>query len=454
MRLLKLVFSKLFICIFFIAALVAAIIFLCLYIHSLLPVAAAFGLYYLLSVIAALSLMLSVSPPPFKCAWLIAVIALPVGGAVLYFLSYLSRCEHGGRTAMLPPCGCDSAVYYFDGAALLDGLIKGVSEAEVSVRLEFYIFAKGKIWKRLDEELKKALARGCRVMIIYDGLGSALRAPKRDFRALSRLGAQIKVFNRILPLPVSRLNFRDHRKIAAIDGKRVFIGGVNIADEYANLTSPHGHWKDGGALLTGQIAEVYENLFDTLFDGTDLFKEQADARGSYTVTPICDRPEERGSNYENAVAAAIYAARKRVWVFTPYLCMGDKLSDALIYASERGVDVKIIIPYIPDKKLTYLITLTCARELSENGVGVWLYSPGFMHFKGVLCDGKAFLGSYNFDFRSMWLNHECGVCADGVLASELAHDFERTLGLCSPLKPPTKIVRFAGKLLYLFAPLV
>lgn len=454
MRFLKLVFSKLFICVFFIAALVAAIIFLCLYIHSLLPVTAALGLYYLLSVIAALSLMLAESPSPFKCAWLVAVIALPVGGAVLYFLSYLSRCEQGEPTALPPPCGCDGALYFSDGADFLNGLIESVSLAKVSVRLEFYIFAKGEIWSRLCGELKGALSRGCKVLIIYDGLGSALRTPKRDFKALKRLGAQIKVFNRLLPLPVSRLGFRDHRKIAAIDGERVFLGGVNIADEYAHITAPHGHWKDGGALFKGQIAKVYEEIFDSLFDGIKTVENPPAPCGDFMITPVYDSPDERGSNYENAVAAAIYAAERRVWVFTPYLCMGDKLRDALIFSAASGRDVKIVIPYIPDKRLTYKITLACAHELREKGVDVQLYKPGFMHFKGVLCDGKAFVGSYNFDFRSMWLNHECGVYGEGELADGLARDFEKTLPLCAPLKPAGKAARFFGRLFYLFAPLV
>ncbi|MDE7087823.1 MAG: PLDc N-terminal domain-containing protein [Clostridia bacterium] len=230
---------------------------MCFYVHSLLPAAAAVGLSYALGLIAALCLLFGDSPSEFKCGWLIIIVALPVGGAVLYYLSYLSRCQKCQKAAALPEATCFSYEYFSDGAPFLDRLINLVSSAKKEVFLEFYIISKGHIWGALCRELRKALRRGVTVKIIYDGLGSALRAPKSDFKALKRNGAQIKVFNKILPLPVSRLNFRDHRKIAVIDGEAVFLGGVNIADEYANLSSPHGHWKDGGAVFFGQIAAVY-----------------------------------------------------------------------------------------------------------------------------------------------------------------------------------------------------
>lgn len=459
MRFLKFVFSRFFICITVIAALVAAIIFLCVYIHSLLPAAAAIALSYLVSLVAALSMLAYDSPAEFKCVWLILIVALPVSGAVLYFLSRLNRKRKQSADVPAPPVSsCSSFEYFTDGATMLDRLVSLVSTAKKQVYLEYYIISKGHIWGAMCRELKIALARGVEVKIIYDGLGSALRAPKKDFKELARAGAQIKVFNRLSPLPVSRINFRDHRKIAAIDGDAVFLGGVNIADEYANLTSPHGYWKDGGALFFGNIAAVYSRIFLASFNEEipDWSAYMPQLTEKYTLYPVADEPERAGSCCEDTLAAALYAAKERVYIFTPYLCVGDKLHSALTYAARRGADVKIIIPEIPDKKLTYAITRSYSERLTSEGVKVYTYTPGFLHFKAAVCDDNFLLGSYNLDFRSMRLNYECAVSGRGELADEIARDFNVCVALSRPFaaKKRRAAGRLSHSLLRLFAPLV
>lgn len=458
MRFLKFVFSRFFICITVIAALIAAIIFLCVYIHSILPAAAAIALSYLFSLIAALHLLAGNSPAEFKCVWLILIVVLPVSGAVLYCLSVLSRTQKAPRTPPLSASSCTAYEYFTDGATYLDRLTALISTAKREVLLEFYIISKGHIWGAMFRELKKALERGVEVKIIYDGLGSALRTPKKDFKTLIKAGAQIKVFNRLLPLPVSRLNFRDHRKIAVIDCDAVFLGGVNVADEYANLTAPHGYWKDGGALFFGDIADVYARIFLSAFGGEKIRScgNMPRLTGRYPLFPVADEPDRAGSACEDMLAAALYSARERVYIFTPYLCMGDKLHDALVFAAARGADVKIIIPAIPDKKLTYAITRTYCERLAGEGVKVFTYTPGFMHFKGAVCDQTALVGSYNFDYRSMRLNYECGVFGGGELADEMARDFAACLALSKPLELKKRCAagKFTHSLLRLFAPLV
>lgn len=458
MRFLRFVFSRFFICITVIAALIAAIIFLCVYIHSILPAAAAIALSYLFSLIAALHLLAGNSPAEFKCVWLILIVVLPVSGAVLYCLSVLSRTQKAPRTPPLSASSCTAYEYFTDGATYLDRLTALISTAKREVLLEFYIISKGHIWGAMFRELKKALERGVEVKIIYDGLGSALRTPKKDFKTLIKAGAQIKVFNRLLPLPVSRLNFRDHRKIAVIDCDAVFLGGVNVADEYANLTAPHGYWKDGGALFFGDIADVYARIFLSAFGGEKIRScgNMPRLTGRYPLFPVADEPDRAGSACEDMLAAALYSARERVYIFTPYLCMGDKLHDALVFAAARGADVKIIIPAIPDKKLTYAITRTYCERLVGEGVKVFTYTPGFMHFKGAVCDQTALVGSYNFDYRSMRLNYECGVFGGGELADEMARDFAACLALSKPLELKKRCAagKFTHSLLRLFAPLV
>lgn len=428
MRLLKFLFSRFFICISVIAALIAAIIFLCVYIHSLLPAAAAIALAYLLSATAATATLIKDVPEAFACAWLAVIIFLPIVGAVSFALYSASRRKAGSETPYPDKAYFDGFEYFDDGGEFLERLIEFSDSAKKSIYLEFYIVAKGKVWSRVYNSLTSALNRKVEVKIIYDGLGSALRAPLKDFKKLKAAGAEIKIFNKLIPAPVSRLNFRDHRKIAAFDDRAVFLGGVNIADEYSNLTSPHGYWKDGGALFFGQIAKVYSRIF--LCDFSQTPPPPCGGDGKFPILPVTDGPENRGSLCEDILARAIYSAEKKVYIFTPYLCVSQKLCDALAFACKRRVEVKIIIPGVPDKKLTYSITRAYCKKLVSRGAEIYEYSPGFMHLKGVICDNRALLGSYNLDFRSLQLNRECGVWAGRELADKMSADFESSLTQC------------------------
>ena len=439
------VFSRLFFCIIVIAVIFTAIIFLCLYLQSLLPAALGVVIAYALSLTCALFLFCRDGRNDYKCAWLAVIAALPVVGAILYAFSCTGIAKR--ESAAPPPLSSyDECEYFKDGARYLGKLRECVAAAEKRVYLEFYIISKGRIWGLLCRELLKALERGVSVKIIYDGLGSAAHAPKKDCRMLEKAGAEIKVFNKLLPFPVSRLNCRNHRKIAAIDGKTVFLGGVNIADEYANLSSPHGYWKDGGIMFKGAIAADYERIFLADFYGQAPDSAADNGEGSAgerdgesrahrrkILRVVADQPANVDGCCEELIAAKIYSASERVCIFTPYLCVGEKLKDALLYAAGRGTRVRIIVPEIPDKRITYEITLSFAAELCARGIEVYRYTPGFLHAKCVICDDEVLLGSYNFDFRSMRLNYECGVWAGSEVARLAAEDFNESLILCRRL---------------------
>ncbi|MGN1061380.1 MAG: phosphatidylserine/phosphatidylglycerophosphate/cardiolipin synthase family protein [Candidatus Coproplasma sp.] len=472
MRILRFLFSKLFISLFVIAALCAAIIILCVILHSLLPIAAAICLAYLLSLGATLYLLSGEGAAAFKCAWLAAVVALPVIGAVLCFICH-AYSPKGGYGKLMPQAEYDKYEFFNDGGIFLKRLTELISQAKKSVYLEFYIIAKGEIWSNIFVNLRSALERGVEVKIIYDGLGSALRAPKRQFNELKAKGAKIKAFNRLLPMPLSRINIRDHRKIAVIDDRAAFIGGVNIADEYAHITAPHAYWKDGGALFFGRAAGVFSRLFLSLFngeelpentpaDGEDLPSDSLESNGKefngndLILTPVADMPDRGGGVFEDAIAAAIYGAERRIYIYTPYMCFGEKLCDALSFAARRGVEVIVLIPAVPDKKLPYAITKIYARKLNQSGVIIYEYTPGFMHFKGAVFDDTAFIGSYNFDFRSTRLNYENGAFCSGGLAKDMADDFISCLQLSQPVsfKKQSALGRLWASVLCLFAPLV
>lgn len=446
MRAVKFIFSRLFFCILVIAVISAAIIFLCLYLHSLLPAALGAAAAYALSITSALILLLRDGRVDYKCAWLAVIAALPFIGAILYALSCTGSAPRQDNPIPPPLSHYDEFEYFKDGARYLSRLRERISEAKERVYLEYYIIAEGCIWGLICKELESALARGVDVAIIYDGLGSGSVAPVKDFGRLSAMGAHIRVFNKPKPFPVSRLNCRNHRKIAAIDGKTVFLGGVNIADEYANITSPHGYWKDGGIMLCGQVAKDYSDIFTDDFHipaRTKKGRAQGDnaggrkgaqKRGTNKLRIVADAPTLVNGCCEELVAAKIYSAQKTVCIFTPYLCVGEKLKDALIYAAGRGAKVRVIIPEIPDKKITFEISLTYAAELCRHGIEIYRYKPGFMHAKCVICDGETLLGSYNFDFRSMRLNYECGIWAGGEITERVKSDFEETLAISTRIE--------------------
>lgn len=450
------VFSRPTLSLTLIAAYLSAIIFLCFYIPSLLSFGAAVAGVYVLSASVALTLVCGDRPPEYKCAWLCFIAAVPVVGAVMYVIfKYRSKaCERTlnfvGRSVP-PRISYDDCAYFADGAGYFERLFAEIERAEINVYLEYYIIAEGEIFSRLHDCLARALARGVEVKIIADGLGSALRLPRRRLKELERGGAELCIFHRLSPLPASRLNFRDHRKIAAIDGKIAFLGGINIADEYAGITSPHGYWKDTGFCITGKAAEFFKELFLSVWSGCREISPPDARDGEKLFLPVYDSPPVQSGLCEDVLCAAIYAAKKRVWAFTPYLCLDERLKKAFTFAAARGADVIIIIPHVPDKKLAFRLTLAYSAELQARGVKIYEYTPGFMHAKCVICDDKCILGSYNLDFRSMSLNYECGGAFDGKIVDEVAKDFTDCLALSQPEKPCAK--NKCSALLKLFAPL-
>lgn len=444
-------------CLFIIVVTYAAIIFLCLYLHSVLPAAAGAAGAYALSLFTAIALFCGDMRIDYKCAWLAVIAALPVIGAVLYVFS-----RTGGDKAKADPpvtAGCTDYEYFKDGAPYLARITECIPKAKSKVYLEFYIISKGHIWGEIFKQLVDALGRNVSVMIIYDGLGSALHAPKKQLKRLKKLGAEIKVFNKLRPFPVTRLNSRNHRKIAVIDGAKVFLGGVNIADEYANLKSPHGYWKDGGIMLCGDVAKVYEEIFLTDFYGENHMPrkpEQCFKPHSLPLLAVTDAPASKQGFCEELLTSKIYSARERVLIMTPYLCTGEKIRDALVSAARRGVDVKIIIPHTPDKRVAYELSLSFAEELTRRGITVYRYTPGFMHAKCVVCDDEALLGSYNFDYRSMSINYECGIWAGGNIAKDAIADFRECAAVSAVYRQgkvllPRRVLR---AFLQLLAPLV
>lgn len=441
-------FSRLFVCLIALALYITGIILLCIYLPAMLSVGAAAAASFALSAAAAFKAVTDPYPAEYRCARLFIIAFVPVIGAALYFASSLRRKPDWGNLKIVGKA-CGDCAYYADGRDFFADLFSAVDGAKRSVYLEFYIFSDGQVFNGLFTRLKAALKRGVEVKIIADGLGCALRLPSKKFRILRKSGAEIKIFNGLFPPPLSRLNFRDHRKIAVIDGKVAFSGGINIADEYADIIRPHGKWKDCAFRVNGSAATVFQELFSACWSGDrECILPPCDGR---EIVPVFDCPPSHAGSGSAALLKAIYSAERRVWAFTPYLCLDERLFAAFENAAGRGADVRIIIPAVPDKKAAYALTCDCAARLKEKGANIYVYTPGFMHAKAVICDDGCFLGSYNLDFRSMWLNSECGIYIDGDATDDVVKDFTECLRLSSPFNARRK--RWAFMAYRLFGPL-
>ena len=467
----EILFKLTFWIILLIAAQVAAIIFLSLYIPYFMPVALAFVVVWLLSAISATLLFTRKGAAEVKCVWFVIIAAVPVAGALIYLLASVKRRPHailnvkkegenGVYSAANALCGTCAAGYshvkYFEsGTEFFNSAIPAIKGAKKSVYLEFFIISRGHIFNAFIQALECAAANGAEIKVILDGVGSAFRVNKKDLKRLKNLGAEVKIFHKLTPLPHAKINVRDHRKIITVDGKVAYTGGVNLADEYANIVLPHGYWKDTGVAVYGSAAKIFEGMFLSMWHGKYEMPAPDILQGEKLCLPFYDSPPHR-SFCEDAFINAIYSATNRVHIFTPYFCVSEKTAAALSFTARRGVEVKIIIPHIPDKKYAFAVSKAFARTLQESGVEFFEYTPGFMHAKSLICDDKVFIGSYNFDFRSTRYNYECGILFEGGPCEEIERDFQNCLTLSIPLVKgkASRLKRTSRFFLRFFAPLI
>ena len=323
------------------------------------------------------------------------------------------------------------------------------------------------MWGSILKILADKASQGVDVRVMYDGMCeiSTLTAdyPKR----LAKLGIKCKPFSPITPFLSTHYNYRDHRKILVIDGKTAFNGGVNLADEYINREERFGHWKDTAVMLRGSAVRSFTLMFLQMWNLTEEnpswdecdFTEEAASDGY--VIPYCDCPLDGDKVGENVYMDILYRARDHVHIMTPYLILDNELERALRYAAQRGVDVKIILPGIPDKKLAYSLAKTHYKSLISSGVEIYEYTPGFVHAKVFVSDyEKAVVGTINLDYRSLYHHFECATYMYKTSCiSDIEKDFDETLSKCRKVTPETikneKITyKISGAIMKVLAPLM
>lgn len=313
-------------------------------------------------------------------------------------------------------------IEYLDiGEKYLEKLLIDLKKAEKYIFLEYFIIAKSSMWEQIYSILEEKSKEGVKIYILTDQIGSNRRTPDCFKENFNNPNIYTKMFNPIFPFLSIHINYRDHRKIAVIDGRIAYTGGINIGDEYINKTSTLGHWKDTGVRITGKSVTNFVIMFlrmwnienkNKILNYSDFVLEEPNYPNDDNgfILPFCDGPHNHNNPSENTYINMINSAKRSVYITTPYLILDNETLISLTNAALAGIDVRIIIPHIPDKKIVFTLSRSYYEKLLKAGVKIYEYEKGFIHSKMCVVDSSvAVIGTINFDFRSLYLNYECGV---------------------------------------------
>ena len=365
---------------------------------------------------------------------------------------------------------CD-LTYYDNASDGLEAQLVEMRKAKSFIFMEYHAIEDKESWARIEEVLVDRVRNGVEVRIIYDDMGSITFIDTSFEKKMTSLGIQCQAFNPLSPGLNVFYNNRDHRKITVVDGRVGFTGGYNLANEYFNITHPYGMWKDTGIRLEGDAVKSLTVTFLEMWCVVNKNKKiKANAylpdykyipRQSGFVQPYADGPLHRNRLAENVYISLLNKANHYCYFITPYLIITNEMVNAMALASHRGVDVRIITPGIPDKKMVYRVTRSFYGVLVENGVRIYEWSPGFCHAKMcVVDDCMATVGTINLDFRSLYHHFENGCFIyDSPIVYDIKKDFLNTFDECTEvtelyLDKASRPMVFKDQLLRLFAGLL
>ena len=343
----------------------------------------------------------------------------------------------------------DTQVTYFpNGQSKWEELLRQLEKAEKYVFLEYFIIDEGLMWGKVLELLARKAKEGVDVRVLYDGTNEFTTLPHSYQKQLRDLGIQCKVFSPVAPIVSTHYNYRDHRKIFIIDGKVAFNGGINLADEYIGRVKRFGEWKDTAVMLTGNAVRSFTLMFLQMWCFDDKHAEfqsflepvrpwTESAEGF--VAPFGDCPLDADKVGERVYMDILNRAQKYVHIMTPYLILDSETETALKFAAERGVEVSLILPGIPDKKIPYALAKTHYASLLASGVKIYEYEPGFVHAKVFVSDDReAVVGTINLDYRSLYHHFECATWMYGVdCVAQIEQDFQDTCKACRQVTAKT-----------------
>lgn len=446
--------------------------------------------------------------PDYKIPWLLFVLIIPIAGFMLYFIFYSRKlqkkfirrlntlkghtykaderlitelAEENPVAAAQARMLCNIAEthlftntrqeYFSLGEDMFRRLLIDLNSAEKFIYMEYFIIEEGIFWNTILDILKRKSSEGVEIKVLYDDIGCMMTLPGIYHKILKSYGIEAAPFSRLKGNANSEFNNRSHRKITVIDGKIGYTGGVNIADEYINEIEKFGHWKDTAIRLEGDAVCELTKLFLVDFGinvkkmpvlRKDLYPKQTEINESGYLIPFGDGPHPI---YEHRVGKSVIknmlsGAVKYVWITSPYLIIDNDLCTDFENAALRGVDVRIIVPHIPDKKIIFVMTRSFYHRLMKAGVKIYEYEPGFIHAKSYLVDDAyAMLGTINLDYRSLVHHFENGVwmykCeAVKELKADMVDTLEKSIEVTPVMFKTNLLQRIICSVMKIFAPMM
>ena len=466
-------------------------------------------LVFLISVATVIAIVNRSMSPESKVTWLI-VTFVPVFGPLLYLmfgerrlskkelkqlqeLNSIAFHENNGRQLHLqlqetdkPAYGIINALLHMDsnaevydqtdsqffasGEEMWQQMLEDLKRAEKFIFLEYYIVDEGLMWDSILEILEEKASQGVEVKMLYDDIGCMVTLPGDYTVYLRSKGIDAHKFNKVIPRMTVAYNNRDHRKILVIDGQISYTGGINLADEYINHIERFGHWKDSGIRIDGPATQAFTRLFlmnwyinrGEISDFDQYHLENQTRSGSGLCIPYGSGPKPI---YQMKVGKIVYQnlinqAEDFVYITTPYLIIDYDLTEDIKNAAMRGVDVRIVTPHIPDKKLIQLVTRGAYPDLLSAGVRIFEYTPGFIHSKQMIVDDRfAAVGTINLDYRSLVHHYENAVLlykteSIADIRKDFEGIFEQSQEIFSDTINPTWYQMMIKEVTQLFAPML
>ena len=412
-----------------------------------------------ISILVVLKIVNRKINPSYKLAWTMLILCLPIFGLVLYLvfgrsriaaymqdrfnemlmksgnllqtdpeihdlleaedISACNQSDYIYHNAGYPIHGNTTAEYFQVGDDMFPVLVRELEQAQHYIFIEYFIIHDGVMWRTILDILERKVQEGVDVRLIYDDMGCLTTLPHKYYETMRSKGIKCQVFNPFRPILNIIQNNRDHRKFCIIDGYVGFTGGVNLADEYINAEQRFGYWKDAALRVEGDAAWNFTVMFLNFWNAFRPSETDYDAFRPMprvplvpdgVVQPYADSPLDEEPMAETVYLNILAQAKQYVYIYTPYLAIGEEMLDALKNAAKRGVDVRLVLPGIPDKKLVFRLSRSYYLPLLRAGVRIYEFTPGFLHAKcWVSDDSTAVVGSINMDYRSLFLHFECGV---------------------------------------------
>lgn len=469
-------------------------------------------IFQIISIILVIFILNHSMSPSAKMPWMLLILIFPVLAGVLFFMAFdnktrkhykehrmfikdhFSKYEQQNNKIINDVLQVDPYVasqsnyilkhanhpletnttfrYYDVGEKMFHDMITDLKNAKQFIFLEYFIINEGYMFTTIIDILKEKAMSGLDVRLVYDDIGCLGLIPYDTYKQLAKFNIKTYRFNPFRPILSIKHNTRDHRKICVVDGYIGYTGGLNIADEYINKINRFGHWKDTAIRFYGEGVSQLTLMF--LETWTFYSKEEIDI-DSYLPNKYTDEKFKSdgylqiyGDSPLNSelLGQSVYInilnqAIDYVYIFTPYLIVDNEMIFTLCLAAKRGIDVRIVLPFHPDKWYVHLESRSYYPRLIEAGVKIYEYTPGFMHAKSFLADDKiGVIGTINLDYRSLYHHFENGVYLyNASILKDLKIDYLNTFTVSQIVtidmyKESSTIKRLIGSIMKFFSPLM